>query len=322
MAILTISAQPGLRADEIARLVATRLDFELITEARVESLYQSESGSHTGIPARGHADVVTSILASAAAEHHLVFCGRGGEYLFRNLPGLLRVGIVAPSAVRAGALMVEHGLERRAALTSLRQLEREHASWLRARFRKSSISKLPFDLTLNTERWDAAALAETVVAAARSLGVDQAGLLSPTAERQLQFEARLRLARLGVSGVPAGPNALVLPARKFAHPSEEIFANLLDFYRIPWEYEPRSFPILWDEQGGVVESVTPDFYLPEFDLYVELTTMKQSLVTKKNRKIKRLREIYPEINVQVFYQKDFENLIFKYGLEKTADLFK
>ena len=100
----------------------------------------------------------------------------------------------------------------------------------------------------------------------------------------------------------------------FAHPSEEMFANLLDFYRIAWEYEPRSFPIHWDEQGKVVESFTPDFYLSEFDLYVELTTMKQSLVTKKNRKVRLLKELNPGLNIQVFYQKDFENLIFKYGL--------
>jgi hypoxanthine phosphoribosyltransferase len=72
----------------------------------------------------------------------------------------------------------------------------------------------------------------------------------------------------------------------------------------------------------VTESFTPDFYLPELDLYVELTTMRQSLVTRKNRKIKRLRELYPEVNVQVFYQKDFENLIFKYGLEKTAEMLR
>jgi hypoxanthine phosphoribosyltransferase len=129
---------------------------------------------------------------------------------------------------------------------------------------------------------------------------------------------RLRLARLEV---PA-PGSVALPARRFAHPSEEIFANLLDFYRIAWEYEPRSFPLEWGEDGGVTESFTPDFYLPELDLYVELTTMRQSLVTRKNRKIKRLRELYPEVNVQVFYQKDFENLIFKYGLEKTAEMLR
>jgi hypoxanthine phosphoribosyltransferase len=105
-----------------------------------------------------------------------------------------------------------------------------------------------------------------------------------------------------------------LRRRPFVHPSEEIFANLLDFYRINWEYEPRSFPLEWDAAGKVTEAFTPDFYLPDFDLYVELTTMKQSLVTRKNRKIRRLRQLYPDINIQVFYEKDFRNLIFKYGL--------
>ncbi|MBI3696765.1 MAG: hypothetical protein HY238_18245 [Acidobacteria bacterium] len=315
MAILTISAQPGLRADEVAREVASRLGFELVTQAHVESLYGSEFAGAAGIPIRGYVDVVTSILARLAAQHPLVFCGPGGEFLFPNLSGVLRVKIVAPPAVRAGLLMVEQGLERPAAVAALRQLEREHTTWVGPRFRRS---RARVDLTLDAERWTSSALAEAIAAVARSLGVDQAGVLSPTAERQLQFEVRLRLARLGV---PA-PGAVSLPARQFAHPSEEIFANLLDFYGIPWEYEPRTFPIVWDEQERVVESFTPDFYLPEFDLYVELTTMKQSLVTKKNRKIKRLRELYPEVNVQVFYQKDFENLIFKYGLEKTAEMLK
>ena len=112
---------------------------------------------------------------------------------------------------------------------------------------------------------------------------------------------------------PAGKAALA--RNVFSHPSEELFANLLDFYRIGWEYEPRSFPLQWDKDGKVTEAFTPDFYLPEFDLYVELTTMKQALVTKKNHKIKLLKAIYPHINIQVFYQRDFQDLIFKYGLE-------
>jgi hypoxanthine phosphoribosyltransferase len=214
--------------------------------------------------------------------------------------------------------MVERGLERPAAAAALRQLEREHAAWLRLRFRRSAASPIHFDLTCNVARWDVSTVCATIVAAARAWGLDQASLLTGTAERQVQFEVRLRLARLGVTP----PGAVSLPARQFAHPSEEIFANLLDFYRIAWEYEPRSFPLEWDEQGNVTESVTPDFYLPELDLYVELTTMKQSLVTRKNRKLKLLRELYPEVNVQVFYQKDFENLIFKYGLEKTSEMLR
>jgi len=144
------------------------------------------------------------------------------------------------------------------------------------------------------------------------------GLMTAATDADIQFRVRLQLARHRVRP----PGEVRLKRAVFSHPSEEIFANLLDFYRIAWEYEPRSFSIEWDDQERVVEAFTPDFYLPEFDLYVELTTMKQSLVTKKNRKIKRLRELYPEVNVQVFYQKDFENLIFKYGLEKPAEMLR
>jgi LAO/AO transport system ATPase len=153
-------------------------------------------------------------------------------------------------------------------------------------------------------------VAELVRGAVDARGLITQGLLSPAAEAHIQFQARLRLSKFGIVA-PAKTN---FRKRAFVHPSEQIFANLLDFYRVAWEYEPRSFPVQWDKDGRVLEAFTPDFYLPEFDLYVELTTMKQSLVTRKNRKVKLLRTIYPQVNIQVFYQKDFENLIFKYGL--------
>lgn len=100
----------------------------------------------------------------------------------------------------------------------------------------------------------------------------------------------------------------------FAHPSEEEFANILKFYHIRWEYEPKTFPIGWDEGGNVTESFTPDFYLSDMDLYIELTTMKQSLVTKKNRKVRLLKKIYPEINIKLFYGKDYRQILKKYGI--------
>lgn len=102
------------------------------------------------------------------------------------------------------------------------------------------------------------------------------------------------------------------PAR-FAHASEAELARILDYYQVRWEYEPRTFPILWNLQGEVVESFAPDFYLPELDLYVELTTLKQTLVRKKNRKLRRLRELYPMIRIKLFYGKDFRALLLKYG---------
>ncbi|MEP7158293.1 MAG: hypothetical protein ABI797_02620 [Chloroflexota bacterium] len=100
---------------------------------------------------------------------------------------------------------------------------------------------------------------------------------------------------------------------RFAHASEAELARILDYYGVAWEYEPRTFPILWNPDGKVVESFSPDFYLPEMDMYVELTTLKQSLVRRKNRKLRRLRELYPDIRVKLFYGKDFRALMLKYG---------
>ena len=98
----------------------------------------------------------------------------------------------------------------------------------------------------------------------------------------------------------------------FAHPAEEEFARLLDFYRIVWEYEPTQFPLGW-EGDRVTEMFTPDFYLPEQDLYVELTTMKQSLITRKHRKLRRLRELYPEVNVILLTRRDYYELLARFG---------
>lgn len=44
--------------------------------------------------------------------------------------------------------------------------------------------------------------------------------------------------------------------------------------------------------------------------------MSQKLVTKKNRKVRRLRELYPDITCKVFYQRDYLHLLVKYGLEE------
>jgi len=98
----------------------------------------------------------------------------------------------------------------------------------------------------------------------------------------------------------------------FAHPSEEDFAKLLDFYCIEWLYEPRSFPLKW-KGGKIAEMFTPDFYLPELDLYIELTTLKQNLLTAKNRKLRQLRELYPEVNAMLLTKNDFLKLLAKYG---------
>jgi len=107
----------------------------------------------------------------------------------------------------------------------------------------------------------------------------------------------------------------------FAHASEAEMSRILDFYAVRWDYEPHTFPILWNLDGDVVESFSPDFYLPDLDLYLEMTTLRQKLVRKKNRKLRRLRELYPDLNVKLFYARDFRALMLKYGKQAlTAGL--
>ena len=116
------------------------------------------------------------------------------------------------------------------------------------------------------------------------------------------------------SGDPPLPHAEV----RFAHNSELQFAKLLDFYGIVWQYEPRTFVLEWDGEGHPAQAFTPDFYLPAYDLFIEITPMNQKLVTKKNRKARRLKELYPDANIRVLYQRDYLNLLVKYGLEPPS----
>lgn len=104
----------------------------------------------------------------------------------------------------------------------------------------------------------------------------------------------------------------------FVHDAEKVFAQILDFYGIAWEYEPTTFPLERDENGNVTEAFAPDFYLPEQDLYVELTTVRPQLSTFKNRKLKRMQELYPEVNIKLFKRREVRNLMLKYGLLDEA----
>jgi len=283
MALLTVSGEPGCPVEEVARLAAQQLGFEIFTESALCKLVEEQFGPETSVPDKAYPHVLASILARLAREHHLVACIPGAEFLLRDYSAVLRAAVVAPSSHRIGTLMLDRRLERPAAMELLRKLDRDQRQDRRRKFGRATAPPHLFDITLNAGSMDAEILAQLLVAAARTGGLAEQGLLGAAAEAEIQFKIRLQLAKHRMRP----PGEVSLERKVFVHPSEEIFAHLLDFYRIAWEYEPRSFPLQWDKDGKV---------------------------TKKNRKIRLLRQIYPGVNIQVFYQKDFQNLIFKYGL--------
>jgi len=126
------------------------------------------------------------------------------------------------------------------------------------------------------------------------------------------------------SSTPESPQTQDTPAPSrsgrpaFSHPAEEVFATILDYYGVEWEYEPRTFPLEWDAAGNVTLAFSPDFYLPGQDLYIELTTLRPKLSTKKNRKLRRMHELYPNVNIKLIKRKEMRDLLVKFGLDDQA----
>jgi len=313
MAIISVSGDPGCAQEDLSRAIAQRCGFELVIPRTLEESIRADFGGQE-IPDRAWPPLLRSAIGRLAVDRHVVYSLEGGERLFHGFPGVLRILLIAPPSRRIGAVMVDRQLDREAAKQFLKHWETEILAERKRRFGRSHARLHEFDLILNDNHQTPEMLASVVDAAIQSRGLLDEGMLSAAAEAQVQFQARLQLAKFGLTP----PDLAAAERNGFGHPTEEIFARLLDFYRIEWQYEPRSFPLQWDKDGHVMEAFTPDFFLPAFDLYVELTTMKQALVTKKNRKIRLLRTIYPHVNIQVFYQKDIQDLIVKYELSERA----
>ncbi|MDE2058601.1 MAG: cytidylate kinase-like family protein [candidate division NC10 bacterium] len=307
MAIITISRQIGSGGDEIAARLAKELQFTLVDHTLLAELLKAQGLPRSDFEAldeeeaeeerqhpeqdRIYVDLLPTLITDLATEKNLVVLGRGGQCIFRGCPGALHVRVVAGAKGRVRRLMDERGIEEYSAARLVEESDETRRRFIRYHYGEDIDAAVQYDLVMNTDR----------------LSVE-------TATRLVQLA--VEMVDLIGKGREIGHWLEVARPLPFAHPSEEEFAKVLDFYQIRWEYEPRTFPLAWDEAGNATEAFSPDFYLVDFDLFIELTTLKQSLVTEKNRKIRRFRELYPEITLKVFYGRDYRNLLAKYGLTK------
>lgn len=319
MAIITISRLTGSGGREIATATAEALNFQLIDRTAMDTVIdqqfpvRTEQLSRIKKDRRVYDEMMRSAIAEVAAMHNVVILGSGAQFLFAHLAASLHVQIVAPLPYRIARFMRLGQKDRATAERIIHERDSEKEQFIRTLYGKDWRDPAYYDLVLNIDHFSNEVAVEIIVKAAQAKGIEAKRVELPAELREEILTTKLDVAQMA----DLEPNEDRLP--EFAHPSEREFARVMDFYRIRWQYEPKTFPIEWDESQNVVKAFTPDFYLPDLDLFIELTTMKQSLVTKKNRKVRRLRELYPDVNIKILYERDYKNLIWKYGLSNGEE---
>jgi len=315
--IITIARQMESEGEAVADRVATELGFALVDRPRLDRLIHEhgltgqeldESDEEPRGPIPGplgevYVDYLQAVLEELAGKEDLVVVGRGAQFLFRDCPWSLHVLVVASLIARQANLQRDRNLIEGEADAMLAEADRQRAEWIRHHYGADWGDPAHYDLIVRTDRLGIEGTATVIRRAA-----EVREIRGHLAEIVTWVEHRGVTAPVGGLGSHAG----------FVHPSEAELARVLDFYQIRWQYEPKSFPLAWDQAGNVTEAFTPDFYLPDLDLYLELTTLKQSLVTDKNRKIRKFRQLYPDSRLKVFYGRDFRSLIQKYGIASPA----
>jgi cytidylate kinase len=304
--LITISRETGSLGEEITQELARRLDLPIITRDLVlnqwftgmankhelHMLHESpaffQSPSPLGI---SFAAVLENKLREYISQQSAIIVGLGAQIIFASLAEALHVKVTAPLEIRTQRVMQTHSLEKKDAARFLELTDRKHRRYISTLFNREWSDPALYHLVLNTGFLNI----EESVSLLFYLAQNHPSLSSPV----LQQDTRQ-------SQHPAA----------FKHPSEEEFATILDMHGIEWQYEPRTFPIKWDAEGNIIQAFSPDFYLPRFDAYIELTTMEQKYVSEKKKKVQLLKKLYPGTNINIVFKNDFYSLARRFGLRE------
>lgn len=304
--LITISRETGSLGEEITQELARRMNLPVITrDVVLKQWFTGVASNHelhmlTESPAffqtlssegLSFSALLENKLQEYTSHHAAIIVGLGAQIIFASHPEALHVKITAPLQVRKQRVMHTHSLEEKDAERFLELTDRKHRRYISALYDREWSDPALYHLVLNT------------------------GLLSiAEAVALLEYLAKNR----PVQSQP--PEQTNLEQEKqtvvFKHPSEEEFATILDMHGIEWQYEPRTFPIKWDAEGNITQAFSPDFYLPRFDTYIELTTMEQKYVSEKKKKVQLLKKLYPGTNINIVFKNDFYSLARRFGLRE------
>lgn len=310
MPVITISRQMCSYGDDIAQALSRKLDWELITRKDLfvhfpnissnpydfEMLSQSakyylKPTNEGGTYLNRLADELEGFLESNPA----VLVGFGSQVMLAGRQDAIHIRIVASKNVRIARAKKQYHVSDVEAEQILETADKRHKRFVATVYGADLTDAALYHLTLNTDHLSV----DECVCAIAAVSQEQERV------RQLEQETDFPEVKDNLAKRP-----------EFKNQSEAEFARILDMYQIEWKYEPKTFPIEWDAEGNVTMAFSPDFYLTRFDTYIELTTMDQKYVTLKNKKVKKLRELYPGTKIKMVYKKDYYSLIERFNLFK------
>lgn len=320
MGVITISREFGCGSEVIARYVAEKTGFllvnrEFIVNGLLEHGLEEPAAYKDGTiinpnehlspdeedKAKTYINAMHEYIYDLAIRNNLIILGRGGSVLFRDYPPSLHVRIIGQFSYRVQRVMNMYNLNANTAIKLIKEQDSRKKQYYRNFFTVNWANLRSYNLVINTDNMEIEDAADIIVAA-------------------YKIHAEPREIKDGPAGIEPEDRLVNITSEReseqFMHPSEEEFAGMLDFYRIRWEYEPKTFLLQWDSEGNVVEAFSPDFYLPDQELYIELTTQKPKQAWKKNKKIKRMKELYPDIDIRLIDKRGFESLLKKHSLDQ------
>lgn len=339
VSIITISREAGSLGDEIAERISQKtgypiIDFDkmislflnpIITEKEKKALVMSSKYFFEPIhddQQMNFKSYLEGALREWANVNHGILLGIAGHHFLSDFPEAIHLRIIAEKENREQRLGQKKKLwlkaKRSQSLDALKSNIAFHELNFLERFCHEDEIEListtelvnridrqyrKFSLTLFHEHEDSQLHYHTILNTSQlsfDLCVNQILFLLHKKQKELSFikEQENNQIRLQIHDLPV-----------FKNSTEEEFAKLLDLYHIEWKYEPKFFPIEWDDDGNVTMAFSPDFYLPKFNIYLELTTMNQRYVSAKKKKLSKLKELYPGVNVKIIFKRDFESLI-------------
>lgn len=312
--VITISRQTASLGDEIAAELADKLGVKLITRNYVINNWMPEIADEhelhmlketskyylkTSQEDLTYKDYIIKRLKEISENESLVVLGLGSQLIFKEYPHAVHIKVISSNKKRIERIMRKYNIPRKQALRTLDLSDRKHRRYVHRLFNKDWNNISLYHLSLNTDGLDIDEATDLIIHLLEMKKKNPKPLYTKK-EKFLKEEVDDK-------------------EIEFVHKSEKDFAEILNMYNIKWKYEPTEFPLEWDAEGNIVLGFKPDFYLPDFDTYIELTTMKQKYVTEKNKKVKLLKELYPDISVNIVYKKDYHKLLRRFGINNFKD---